>query len=71
MIDWLREPGNRVHASWALLLFCLVAWPATALTIFRDEQQGILGLSWFSVIQSCVILIATTDVRKKEEERDG
>jgi hypothetical protein len=68
MIDWLREPENRVRAAVALFVVSIVAWPITALTVFRDEPQGILGLSWFAIILTCVDIIITTDVRQNTDD---
>lgn len=43
------------------------AWPVTSLTVFRTEPQGVLGLSWFNLILTFLILVATTDVRREQE----
>lgn len=68
---WLRNPQNRVRASWVVFFSSVVAWPVTALTVARHEPQFILGLSWFAIIQSSVLLIATTDVRREQEGENG
>jgi hypothetical protein len=36
--------------SWVCVIGFTVAWPVTALTIFRHEPQGILGLSYLALI---------------------
>lgn len=62
------DPAERRLYSLRLLVASTILWPITALTIFRDEQQGILGLSFFAIIITCVDIIATTDVRKEVDE---
>lgn len=70
-LGWLRDPANRVKMAWVILVVSIFAWPATSFTVFSGatpEGQGILGLSWFTVILQAVLLIVTTDVRKKQED---
>jgi hypothetical protein len=59
-----------VRAAWALLAVTLVAWPVTALTVFRQEPQGILGLSFLAIVVTCLDVLSTQDVRR-EQEGDG
>lgn len=70
LIAWLRsiDPEQRVEAAAHLLIFSVVGWPVSALTVFRHEQQGILGLSWAAIILTCVDIIVTSDVRQTQEE---
>jgi hypothetical protein len=63
-------PKLRVRAAWALLVGCIVAWPVTALTVFRDEPQGILGLSFLAIILTCADIVSTQDVRKQQEDKE-
>lgn len=65
-LDWLRVPRNRVRAATVLLLVALASWPITALTVFREESQGILGLSYMAIILECVVIIVTTDIRDNQ-----
>lgn len=44
----------------------IVAWPITSFTVFAEEPQGILGLSWFAIILNALNIVATTDVRKEQ-----
>lgn len=67
-MDWLRDPAHRVKAAWIVLVICCIAWPVTSLTIFAREPQGVLALSWLAVIENSILLIATTDVRREQEE---
>lgn len=66
-MNWLRDPKNRVKASWGLFFFCLVAHPISSLTIFSEEPQGVLALSWAAIEITAINIIVTTDVRKKQD----
>lgn len=63
----LHDPALRVRVALWLLVVCIFGWPLTALTLFRDEPQGILGLSWLALILTCLDILATTDVRDKQD----
>jgi hypothetical protein len=69
MVDVFQNisPRTRVRAAAYMFLVCVVAWPVTALTVFRGEQQGILGLSWGAVILESLVLIVTTDIREETD----
>lgn len=60
----LFNPKNRIVFAWVLLIGSIIGWPATALTIFRQEPQGILGLSWLAIILTSIDILTTTDVRE-------
>lgn len=60
----------RYYFAWFLLIGSLIAWPITAVTIFKDEPQGVLGLSWFAVTLTALDIISTTDVRKQQTETE-
>lgn len=68
MIDRLIEafrsipPRRRVRAAMVLLLFCMVAWPITSLTVLADEPQGVLAISWITLIVDSSIVVITTDI---------
>lgn len=64
------SPEKRVRLAWVLVVVCFIAWPITSLTVFADEPQGVLGLSWFALIFTAIDIVATTDVRDKAGEMD-
>lgn len=64
------RPQLRVRAAAILLVICVIAWPITAMTVFRDEPQGILGLSWGAIIITALDIILTADVSKKQDEAE-
>lgn len=72
--QWMLDQFDRITPEmmrvWALRMFLAssLLWPLTALTLFKGEQQGILGLSFFAVIITAVNILITTDVRKVEDE---
>ena len=58
----------RLIAAWVLLIGSAIGWPLSALTVFADEPQGILGLSWLAIFLTAIDILSTTDVRNQEEE---
>lgn len=62
------NPRLRVRLAWVLLVGSLIGWPISALTVFAHEPQGILGLSWMSLILTAVDILSTNDVRKEQED---
>lgn len=66
-LDWIRDPEVRFKGALVGLAVSVPAWPVTSLTVFRTEPQGVLGLSWFNLILTFLILVATTDVRREQE----
>ncbi len=65
-MNWLKDPKNRVKAAFYALTISVVAWPITSLTVFRNEPQGVLALSWLAIIIEMVIIAVTTDVRNNQ-----
>lgn len=63
-----RQALRRV--SLALVPACVVAWPATSLTVFRGEPQGVLALSWVAIVYAAVNTFVTLDVRVAQDEDD-
>ena len=45
----MMSPAARVRSAWILTWISVLAWPVTSLTVFADEPQGILGLSWVAL----------------------
>jgi len=45
-----------------LVVISVIGWPITALTIFKDEPQGILGLSWAAILLTAVDILLTAEV---------
>lgn len=62
------SPRARVRFAWVLLIGSIVAWPVTAMTVFRDEPQGILGLSFLAITLTALDVVSTTDVRDQQEK---
>lgn len=60
----------RLAVAWVLLVGAVIGWPASQLTIARDEPVFTLALSWLAVILTALDLLSTTDVRKQAENDD-
>ncbi len=61
----------RTIAAWILLIGSLIAWPVTALTVFRDEPQGILGLSFLAIILEAASLLTSSQVHEETGKSSG
>lgn len=59
----------RTITAWILLAGSIVGWPLSAATVFADEPQGILGLSWLAIILSSAELLTSSQVH--EEQGNG
>lgn len=59
-----RVRRARTIAAWVLLAGSIIGWPISALTVFRDEPQGILGLSWLAIILTCAELLTSSQVHE-------
>lgn len=68
MVDRLRDPRLRVRLAGVLLVVSLIGWPLSAFTVARGEPQFILGLSWLAITLTCLDVVATTDVRREQED---
>lgn len=68
MLDWLRNPQLRIRLAIVLLVVGVVGWPVTALTVARQEPQFVLGLSWLAIILTSLDVLATTDVRRTQDD---
>ncbi len=55
----------RTVAAWVSLLGSIIGWPVTALTVFRHEPQGILGLSFLAIILEAASLLTSSQVHEE------
>lgn len=73
VIDRLHDvfpPRARVAGALILLVVSLIAWPVSQLTVAKSEPPFVLGLSWLAIIVTCIDVIATTDVRREQDESE-
>lgn len=54
-----------------LLAGSIIGWPIGALTIFRDEPQGVLGLSFLAIIVECASLLTASQVHEDQDSGGG
>jgi len=66
----LFNPRNRIYFARILLSVAVIGWPITAMTLFKDEPQGILGLSWLAIILTSVDILFTTTVEDEAEKKE-
>lgn len=60
----------RTVIAWVLLVGSVIAWPVGALTVFRDEPQGVLGLSFLAIILECASLLTSSQVHEAQSSDD-
>jgi hypothetical protein len=58
----------RTITAWVLLVAAIAGWPIGALTVFRDEPQGVLGLSFLAIIIECASLLTASQVHEQQGE---
>lgn len=61
---------GRTVAAWVLLIVSIIGWPLTAMTIFRHEPQGVLGLSWGSIILQAAELLTSSQLHEKQDDSE-
>jgi len=78
IVNSVFSGAGQIVVGTVLTIIGIIGWPITAVTIFRDEQQGILGLSWAAVIISGYGIVAgglairaAERVEKKVEDQTG
>jgi len=58
----------RTIAAWSLLAISVIGWPLSAATVFRHEPQGVLGLSWASIILQAAELLTSSQLHEKQDD---
>lgn len=58
---------RRRVAAWMLVL-TLVGWPLSMFTFAKDEPPAVLSLSWLALTLTAADILASTDVRAKQDE---
>lgn len=74
-IEWIKDPQRRITAAFALLLFSIVGWPVTHVLMFITHPPGaaswvfhlLLALSWASITLTAINILATTDIRREQD----
>lgn len=58
----------RVWAARGLIAAALIGWPASALTVARDEPQFVLGLSWLAILLTSFDFLTTARVHERGDQ---
>lgn len=63
-MNWIKDPNNRVKASWVLLIVSILGGAYCTLFVAKDPFEKVLmAISWLAITITCLDVIATTDVR--------
>lgn len=69
LYNGLLSPKAQVRTAWLFIIFSIVGWPISALTVARAEPPVILAISWlallFSGYSSLVAARADKHIREK------
>lgn len=65
-----RMRRYRTIAAWLLLTSTIIGWPIGALTVFRDEPQGVLGLSFLAIVLEAANLLTSSQVHEEQADTD-
>jgi len=60
--------------AWICFLGGIISWPLTAVTVFKNEPQGILGLSFLAIIFTGFQILQQMFTQRKlvlDEDGDG
>jgi hypothetical protein len=75
MGEALRNPRNRFRFAVVVFVVSIIGWPAThALMVLTNPPENswvfhvLLAISWFAITATSLDFMATTDVRKEQEE---
>ncbi len=60
----------RTIAAWVLLIGSVIGWPVTAVTVFKHEPPGILGLSWLAIIIGAAEVLTGSQIHQ-DQGKDG
>lgn len=66
-MNQLFSPRAQLIIGWGLLLVSLVGWPASAVTLAREEPPFILGLSWGALFLNAWGIIVSCQINKDVE----
>lgn len=62
------SPKLRVRLAVFLLVVSIIGWPLSAVTFARDEPRTVLGLSWLAITLTALDILATSDVRREQDD---
>jgi ribose/xylose/arabinose/galactoside ABC-type transport system permease subunit len=60
----------RTVTAWVLLLGALVGWPASMLTLARNEPPFVLSLSWLAIVIEASSLLTASQVHENQDASD-
>ena len=67
--EWIFADKVAQLTAWILFIGGMIAWPLTAKTVFKNEQQGILGLSFIAIIYTGYQILQYMHKQKKLERK--
>lgn len=72
------SPHTRVRFAKILLAVVLLGWASTHILMVAAKPPEaswvfhvLLGISWLALVLTCLDIIASTDVRRRQEDDEG
>lgn len=63
-----RARRARVILAWTLLVASVIGWPASMLTVAKNEPPFVLSLSWLAIILAAAELLTSSQVHEEQGE---
>lgn len=64
-----RARRIRVALAWVFLVGSLIGWPASMLTLAKDEPPFTLSLSWLAISLAAAELLTSSQVHEEQGEQ--
>lgn len=66
----ITHPYVQITIGWTMVIFGLIGWPSSALTVAREEPPVILGISWLAIIFAGYSVVAAghADLRTLKQD---
>jgi hypothetical protein len=58
----------RTIAAWILLAGSVIGWPASMLTVAKNEPPFVLSLSWLAIVIEASSLLTASQVRENQKD---
>lgn len=60
-----------VRFAWGVVIVSVIAWPSTSLTVWADQPQGVMALSWIAILLTAVQTLLTAYVKRDVDNGDS
>lgn len=61
----ILSPKSLLIVAWSFLVCSLIGWPASAVSVARDEPPVILAISWLALALTAFDIVVSSTVNKE------